>query len=93
MSLFSPPRHEKAKNDESHLPKGDCRYILLHPKVEGLRCACVGFALNRSIPGSTCDCGHQACYHSHDTENASAEREELEALRKKIDFLEEELDR
>ncbi len=93
MSMFSPPRHEKAKNDGSYLPKGGCRYILLHPKVEGLRCACVGFALNKSIPGSTCDCGHQACYHSPDAENASVELQELDALRKKVDFLEEQLDR
>jgi len=93
MSMFSPPRREKARTDDSHLPKGDCRYILLHPEVKGLRCACVGFALNRSIPGSTCDCGHQACYHSPDKENASVERQELEALREKVNMLEEELDR
>ncbi|PMD34048.1 hypothetical protein L207DRAFT_134006 [Hyaloscypha variabilis F] len=93
MSMFSPPRREKARPDDSHLPKGDCRYILLHPEVKGLRCACVGFALNRSIPGSTCDCGHQACYHSPDKENASVERQELEALREKVNMLEEELDR
>ncbi|KAE9379288.1 hypothetical protein N431DRAFT_499900 [Stipitochalara longipes BDJ] len=91
--MFSPPRREKARADDSHLPKGDCRYILLHPEVKGLRCACVGFALNRSIPGSTCDCGHQACYHSPDKENASVERQELEALREKVNMLEEELDR
>jgi hypothetical protein len=93
MSMFSPPRREKARADDSHLPKGDCRYILLHPEVKGLRCACVGFALNRSIPGSTCDCGHQACYHSPDKENGSVERQELEALREKVNMLEEELDR
>lgn len=93
MSMFSPPRREKARADDSHLPKGDCRYILLHPEVKGLRCACVGFALNRSIPGSTCDCGHQACYHSPDKEDGSVERQELEALREKVNVLEEELDR
>jgi len=93
MSMFSPPRREKARADDSHLPKGDCRYILLHPEVKGLRCACVGFALNRSIPGSTCDCGHQACYHSPDKENGSVERQELDALREKVNMLEEELER
>jgi hypothetical protein len=93
MSMFSPPRREKARPDDSHLPKGDCRYILLHPEVKGLRCACVGFALNRIIPGSTCDCGHQACYHSPDKENGSVERQELDALREKVNMLEEELDR
>lgn len=67
---------------------------MLHPEVKGLRCACVGFALSRAIPaGSTCDCGHQACYHIPQKESASVERRELEALKKKIDMLEEELDR
>ena len=103
MSMFSPPRREKVRGeedgggssggDESHLPKGDCRYILLHPEFKGLRCACVGFALNRAIPGSTCDCGHQACYHVPEKEASSVERHELEALREKINLLENELDR
>jgi hypothetical protein len=93
MSMFSPPRREKARADDSHLPKGDCRYILLHPELQGLRCACVGFALNRQIPGSTCDCGHQACYHAPEKENSSVERQELEALKEKVNMLEEELDR
>lgn len=93
MNMFSPPRREKARVDDSHLPKGGCRYILLHPEVKGLRCACVGFALSRAIPGSTCDCGHQACYHIPEKENSSVERQELDALRKKIDLLAEELDR
>jgi hypothetical protein len=98
MSMFSPPRREKARGegegaDESHLPKGDCRYILLHPEFKGLRCACVGFALNRAIPGSTCDCGHQACYHVPEKESSSVQRHELESLRDKINLLETELDR
>lgn len=90
--MFSPPRREKARED-SHLPKGDCRYILLHPEVSGLRCACVGFALNSTIPGSTCDCGHQACYHEPNKENLSVERYELEALKDKISSLEDQLNR
>jgi len=93
MSMFSPPRREKSRGEDSHLPKGDCRYILLHPEVKGLRCACVGFALNRGIPGSTCDCGHQACYHAADQEIRSIERRELEALKEKVAFLEGELER
>lgn len=92
INMFSPPRREKARND-SHLPKGDCRYILLHPEVSGQRCACVGFALNQAMPGSTCDCGHQACYHTPDQENMSIERSELEALRNKINSLEDQLNR
>jgi len=49
--------------------------------------------LNRSIPGSTCDCGHQACYHTPDKDAGLVERQELEALKEKISLLEEELDR
>lgn len=62
MNMFSPPRREKARA-EVELPKGDCRYILLEPEHQGRRCTCVGFALNRSVPGSSCECDHQACYH------------------------------
>lgn len=92
MNMFSPPRREKARADVSHLPQGDCRYILLHPEVKGQRCACVGFALNRSIPGSTCDCGHQACYHASEKEARSVERQELDAMQEKINLLQEQLD-
>jgi hypothetical protein len=89
-SMFSP--RENAQGSTSHLPKGDCRYIMLHPEVKGLRCACMGFALNSRIPGSTCDCGHQACYHTPELESGSVERQEIEALRDKINRLEEKLD-
>ncbi|KAH6681831.1 hypothetical protein B0J14DRAFT_224123 [Halenospora varia] len=92
MSMFSPPRREKARaQEESHLPQGDCRYILLHPEYQGLRCACVRFALNRAVPGSMCDCGHQACYHTPDI--GVVDRQELDALKAKIKSLEDELDR
>ncbi|KAH8602425.1 hypothetical protein B0O99DRAFT_499814 [Bisporella sp. PMI_857] len=87
--MFSPPRREKAR-DDSHLPKGDCRYILLHPELNGLRCACVCFSLNHAIPGSTCDCGHNACYHTREQES-STERQEMEALRERLSQLEERL--
>lgn len=92
-TLFSPPRHEKVLVDSSLLSKGDCRYILLHPELKGLRCSCTGFMWNRSIPGSTCDCGHQACYHAPEKDSTSSERKELVILRDKIALLEKELDR
>ncbi|KIN06074.1 hypothetical protein OIDMADRAFT_100893 [Oidiodendron maius Zn] len=90
--MYSPPRREKGWEDDSHLPKGNCRYILLHPEVKGLRCACVGFALNRALPGSTCDCGHQACYHVPEKET-SVNRREFEVLEEKISRLEDKFDR
>lgn len=76
----------------SHLPKGECRFILLHPELQGQRCACVGFCLNDNTPGSTCECGHQACYHVGPKEDA-ADREEIETLKDKIKALEEEFSR
>jgi hypothetical protein len=92
--MFSPPRREKARADTSDLPKGNCRYILLHPENNGIRCACVGFTLNRSIPGSLCDCGHQACFHLAENKDTDAgEKMELEALKTRVRILEQELDR
>ncbi|KAB8297290.1 hypothetical protein EYC80_002646 [Monilinia laxa] len=82
---------EKTPTDDSHLPKGGCRFILLHPASQQLRCACVGFTSNRSIPGSSCHCGHQAVYHNPDPE--SSDREEANALKLRVSALEEELDR
>ncbi|TGO28841.1 hypothetical protein BPAE_0022g00310 [Botrytis paeoniae] len=88
---MSEPHCDKTHTDDSHLPKGGCRFILLHPESKQLRCACVGFASNRSIPGSLCKCGHQAVYHNSDPESSS--KEELDALKLRIGTLEEELDR
>jgi hypothetical protein len=94
MSMFSPPRREKARADTSELPKGNCRYILHHPENNGIRCACVGFTLNRSIPGSLCDCGHQACFHLPENKETDAvDKMELEALKTRVRSLEHELDR
>lgn len=92
-SMFSPPRREKAREGDSILPRGDCRFIMLHPEVSGQRCACVGFALNKSIPGSTCDCGHQACYHTREKEGETVEMQQLDAMRERIQELEEKLNR
>ena len=47
------------------LPTGECRYLLLHPSEHNQRCSCQSFNLNRSSPGTICECGHQACYHVH----------------------------
>lgn len=46
------------------LPAGGCQFILLHPSVSNQRCACQAYRRNQAIPGSVCECGHQACYHS-----------------------------
>lgn len=88
----SRPQHPT--RDEALLPKGQCRYLLLHPEVRGQRCACVGFSLHRSTPGSSCNCGHQAVYHlAAPTEESLADKEEIEALRTRIRQLEGLLER
>ncbi|KAL2136790.1 hypothetical protein VTI74DRAFT_1442 [Chaetomium olivicolor] len=79
--------------DESTMPRGHCRYILLLPEIKGQRCACVGFSLNKGIPGSTCDCGHLACFHNKDPEASTdhKQKQELELLKKRIQHLEDQL--
>jgi hypothetical protein len=85
-------RRHSLGRDETHLPQGECRYLLLHPEVRGQRCACVGFTLNRTTPGSSCDCGHQACYHIAVKEERPTEREEIEGLKLQVQRLEELLE-
>lgn len=70
-----------SSNDQSHtpagrslsipatlppLPTGGCQFILLHPSVPDQRCSCQGFRRHEGLPGAHCQCGHQACYHTHE---------------------------
>lgn len=80
----SPRQGPVTQVDESSLPQGHCRYILLLPEIKGQRCACVNFTLNRGLPGATCDCGHLACFH-----NKEAEPSEMDLLKQRIKELEE----
>ncbi|KAM3070279.1 hypothetical protein ACMFMG_010115 [Clarireedia jacksonii] len=91
LSMAPPPRRRKSRASEAHLPKGGCRFILIPPATEQLRCACTGFSLNRTIPGSSCDCGHQAVYHT--AESNASDKQEIEALKTRINMLEDELDK
>ncbi|KAH6626099.1 hypothetical protein B0J18DRAFT_131213 [Chaetomium sp. MPI-SDFR-AT-0129] len=96
MSLHSgsPSPLQMAANghmDEATMPRGHCRYILLHPEIKGQRCACAAFSLNKDIPGSTCDCGHLACFHNQDPEASSDQRHELDLLKRRLQLLEEQL--
>ena len=52
-------------DDQRRFPTGQCRYIVLHPSVQNQQCTCQGFHHNRNAPGTSCECGHQACYHVH----------------------------
>jgi hypothetical protein len=87
----SPSRRHSLGRDETHLPQGVCRYLLLHPTRREY-CACQGFALNRATPGSSCDCGHQACYHVAMKEERTTEGEEIEGLKKQVQRLQELLE-
>lgn len=73
--------------DESKLPQGNCRYIMLMPEIKGNRCACVNFTLNKSLPGATCECGHLACFH-HRTAEPPIDKHELDLLRQRVQQLE-----
>ncbi|KAI4867788.1 hypothetical protein F4820DRAFT_187763 [Hypoxylon rubiginosum] len=77
--------------DENQFPSGQCRYILLNPEIKGQRCACVGFTINRALPGVTCDCGHLSCYHIKSAE-PPPDKNEVDLLRRRIKLLEEQLD-
>ena len=93
-SLPSTSSSGKAGVEESHLPKGDCRYILPHAGTKVSRCACAGFMLNQSSPGTMCDCGHQACYHVREPNTTtSIQAMELDALRERITLLEKQVGR
>lgn len=78
--------------DESKLPQGNCRYIMLMPELKGNRCACVNFTLNKSLPGATCECGHLACFH-HKTTEPPIDKHELDILRQRVQQLEDLLTR
>ncbi|KAI0124419.1 hypothetical protein BJ170DRAFT_84943 [Xylariales sp. AK1849] len=88
----SPPQGPVPEIDEARLPNGQCRYILLNPEIKGHRCACVGFTLNRALPSVTCECGHLSCYHIKGIEQP-ADRVQLDQLLRRVQVLEEQLDR
>ncbi|KAK4127915.1 hypothetical protein N657DRAFT_566846 [Parathielavia appendiculata] len=87
------PLQTPANGQVDDMPKGHCRYILLLPEIRGQRCACVNFSLNKDIPGSTCDCGHLACFHNKGPDSSADQKQELELLKKRLQHLEEQLSR
>ncbi|KAI9806355.1 MAG: hypothetical protein M1825_006470 [Sarcosagium campestre] len=82
----SPPSHQ-----DPRLPRGECRFILLSPDTPGQRCSCQGFWLHDVVPGSSCACGHQACYHEPGPRGDSVSRSDYEALLDRVEQLESEL--
>ncbi|RSL83327.1 hypothetical protein BHE90_016709 [Fusarium euwallaceae] len=81
--------------DESRLPKGQCRYVLVVPELRGQRCDCMGFVHNKSLPGAACHCGHLPCFHvpSVDAPSLAEDRAEVELIMQRIRKLSESLDR
>lgn len=79
--------------DESHLPKGQCRYILMIPELRGQRCGCMGFDHNRSRPGATCQCGHLSCFHVAvaDSVSPSQNKEEIDLMKQRVQILEDQM--
>ncbi|KIW06478.1 uncharacterized protein PV09_02915 [Verruconis gallopava] len=59
------PRPASTSNESTaHLPRGECRYILpVNDAGTRERCSCASFNLNDALPGSQCQCGHQAWHH------------------------------
>ncbi|EPE09482.1 hypothetical protein F503_07258 [Ophiostoma piceae UAMH 11346] len=87
----SPQQRPTSQVDESQLPAGHCRYILLMPEIKGQRCGCAHFNLNRSAAGAICECGHLACYHLSNGEPPStSENQELAMIRQRLEQLERE---
>ncbi|KAI9679835.1 MAG: hypothetical protein M1817_004849 [Caeruleum heppii] len=86
------PRTPSIDQDE-HLPRGECRFILLHPEISGQRCSCQGFWLNKSVLGSSCECGHQACYHEPTQTGAEVSRDEYDVLLARVAQLESQRDK
>ncbi|CAG7566502.1 unnamed protein product [Fusarium equiseti] len=91
----SPPPASTPQADESQLPKGQCRYILMMPELKGQRCGCMGFDHNKSLPGATCNCGHLSCYHiaTADAPTPNTNKSEIDIVKQQVQTLEERLHR
>jgi hypothetical protein len=86
-------------SNKPHFPRGECRFIMLHPSSIGdQRCSCPGFRQRKNHPGAHCECGHQACYHSYhgpggaspeeDTTSTSTSVSSHKALLERVHYLE-----
>ncbi|KAM5356377.1 hypothetical protein ACJ41O_003023 [Fusarium nematophilum] len=89
----SPPPAPTPQVDDSQLPKGQCRYILMIPELKGQRCGCMGFDHNKSLPGATCHCGHLSCFHvaAADAPSPSKNKAEIDLIKQQVRALEESL--
>ena len=69
----------KAREEESHMPKGECQYIFLESTHSEGICGCVGSQMNKLKPGRFCYCGHRWWFHATETgQDALQETEQKE---------------
>ena len=87
-----PSRPRPSPSPSPPLPRGDCRFIVLRPDVGGQRCACQGFRRHGLVPGSSCECGHQACYHVPESTPDAVGRHEFALLQDRLVAREAERD-
>ncbi|KAI9702204.1 MAG: hypothetical protein M1820_006286 [Bogoriella megaspora] len=83
-------------NDEPQYPRGECRYIRSATTYDGggrERCPCQSFWLREDVPGSMCECGHQAWAHILDTPADAVSLQEHSVLIDKVKQLEANLEK
>ncbi|KAI9811388.1 MAG: hypothetical protein M1832_000907 [Thelocarpon impressellum] len=94
--MFGGATRSRSASQDPRLPRGECRFILLHPEINGQRCSCQGFWLNKQVLGSSCECGHQACYHEPAAaadDGAAVGQDEHRTVLARVAQLEDELGR
>ncbi|KAI9839042.1 MAG: hypothetical protein M1838_004409 [Thelocarpon superellum] len=91
--MYGVTTRRPSSSQETRLPHGECRFILLHPEISGQRCSCQGFWLNKAVLGSSCECGHQACYHEPTQPQEALNRDQYDVLLSRVAHLEKQLSR
>jgi hypothetical protein len=89
VHLPGPPQPSRSPNQD--LPQGECRFILRDADADGsrVRCDCVSFSLNHSLPGAQCGCGHQAWHHVKESTGTFVSMQEHQALVERCAMLED----
>ena len=77
------------------LPQGECRFHF--PELSlgastGRRCACKKFNLNKVVPGSICQCGHQAGCHISSAQEAVVSKDQYDNLLRRLEQTETALE-
>ena len=86
-----PLQHDERRQQ---LPQGECQFRfpeLTLGASRGRRCACEIFSLNKVLPGSICQCGHQAWYHTSARES-SVSKDQYDSLLGRLESIETALE-